>query len=122
MRSDKPFDASAFENLLTHEAVAARLNQVIDWTESGRIPAERLFNFKYATMIEQPIDGIRQLYHDAGLTLSAEAEQRMRDYIAAKPQGKFGKHHYDLGEQEQIARARRHFQRYQDYYGVPNEV
>lgn len=122
MRSDQPFDASAFENLLTHEAVAARLNQVIDWTESGRIPADRLFHFKYATMIEQPIEGIRQLYREAGLTLTAEAEQRMRDYLAAKPQGKFGKHHYELGEQEQIAQARRQFQRYQDYYGVPNEV
>jgi hypothetical protein len=122
MRSDKPFDASAFENLLTHEAVAARLNQVIEWSDNGSIPVERLSNFKYATMIEQPIDGIRALYKQAGMPFSSEAEQRMRDYIAVKPQGKFGKHHYELGEQEQIARARRHFQRYQDYFDVPNEV
>jgi hypothetical protein len=123
MRSDKSFDASAFENLLTHEAVAARLNQVIDWRENGDIPVERLSNFKYATMIEQPLEGIRGLYRQAGLPpLSSEAEQRMRDYIAGKPQGKFGKHHYDVGEQEQIAQARRHFQKYQDYFDVPNEV
>lgn len=122
MRSDKPFDASAFENLLTHEAVAARLDQVVAWTESQRIPAARMFNVKYATMIERPMDGIRELYRQAGLNLSAEAERRMLDYIAAKPQGKFGKHHYDLGEQQKIAEARRHFQAYQDYYDVPNEV
>jgi hypothetical protein len=122
MRSDKPFDASAFENLLTHEAVSARLNQVIDWSESGRIPVERLANFKYATMIEQPIEGIRALYKQAGLPLSGDAEQRMREYIAGKPQGKFGKHHYEVGEQEQITQARRHFQKYQDYFDVPNEV
>jgi hypothetical protein len=122
MRSDKSFDASAFENLLTHEAVAARLNQVIDWSEGGSIPTERISNFQYTTMIEQPIDGIRELYRQAGMSLSPEAEQRMRAYIAAKPQGKFGKHQYELGEQQQIARARLHFQKYQDYFGVPNEV
>jgi len=122
MRSDKAFDASAFESLLTHEAVAARLNQVIDWTARKQIPAARLFNFKYATMIEQPLPSVRDLYRHAGLVLSDEAEQRMQSYIAHKPQGKFGKHHYELGEQQQIALARQHFQSYQDYYGVPNEV
>jgi hypothetical protein len=122
MRSDKSFDASAFENLLTHEAVAARLNQVIDWSERGSIPTDRISNFQYTTMIERPIEGIRELYRQANMTLSVDAERRMRGYIAAKPQGKFGKHQYELGEQEQIAKARLHFQKYQDYFGVPAEV
>jgi hypothetical protein len=42
MRSDKPFDAAAFEELLTPEGTAARLNQMIDWIDSGTVPTRQL--------------------------------------------------------------------------------
>lgn len=122
MRSDKPFDATAFENLLTPENVAARLNNVIDQLEAGAVPRAQLHNFLYADLIEQPLTALPALYADAGLQLSDAAVAAMRHYLEHKPQGKFGKHHYSVGEREQIQRQRQHFQRYQHYYNCPNEA
>jgi hypothetical protein len=122
MRSDKPFNAQAFESLLTPENVAARLNNVIDQLERGAIPRAQMHNFKYADLIERPLDALPALYAQAGLTLSAQAQQNMREYLQRKPQGKFGKHSYSVGEREEIARKRVFFQRYQDYFGCPDEA
>jgi hypothetical protein len=122
MRSDKALDTSAFDSLLTPENVAARLNHVIGQLESGAIPSAQMFNLKYADLIEQPLPAITRLYADAGLTLSAAARQNMQDYLQRKPQGKFGRHSYSVGEREEIARKRAYFQRYQDYYDCPDEV
>ena len=122
MRSDKAFDASAFENLLTPENVAARLDHVIDQLEAGSVPRARIHNFLYAELIERPLTALPALYADAGLQLDDDALRAMRDYLAQKPQGKFGKHHYQVGEREQIERQRRYFQRYQQYYHCPDEV
>ena len=46
----------------------------------------------------------------------------MRDYLAQKPQGKFGRHRYSVGEQEENARKRAFFRRYQDYFDCPDET
>jgi Sulfotransferase family len=122
MRSDKRFNAQAFENLLTPENVAARLNHVIDQIERGEIAASRMHNIKYADLIGRPLQALSELYATAGLTLSDAALQNMRRYIESKPQGKFGKHSYSVGEREEIARKRAYFQRYQDYYHCPDEA
>jgi hypothetical protein len=44
----------------------------------------------------------------------------MLDYLASKPQGKFGRHDYRVDESRREERAL--FRRYQDAYGVPDEV
>jgi hypothetical protein len=121
MRSDQTFDAKAFDNLLTPESTAARLNNVIDQIGSGAVPRQQMFDFQYTGLIDQPLAAVQQLYQRAGLTLSPEALQNMEEYQRHKPKGKFGKHHYSVGEREQIARRRAHFQRYQQHYGVPDE-
>lgn len=122
MRSDKPLDVAAFEALLTPEAVAWRLYQTIDWLESGAIPRAQVFSSGYAELLQAPIDNIGRLYGEMGFSLSESAATAMRDYLAHKPQGKFGVHRYEVGQREQIARERAHYQRYQDYFDVPNEV
>lgn len=122
MRSDKAFNAQAFENLLTPENVAARLNNVVDQIENRTIPVEQMHNFRYVDLIERPLEAIPQLYASAGLTLTDAALENMREYLRNKPQGKFGAHSYSVGEREEIARKRAYFQRYQDYYDVPDEV
>lgn len=122
MRSDKAFDASAFESLLSHDGVAARLETVIDWVERGAIPREQVYNWQYADLIQRPIEAIRTLYAKNDMEFSAQAEANMRAYMAAKPQGKFGAHTYSVGEKEEIAKNRALYRRYQAYYGVADEV
>ncbi len=122
MRSSQPFDASAFENLMTPEAGAMRLNGVVDLLETGAVPGERIHSFLYAQLVEEPLGALEALYREMGLGLEPSAMQAMRDYLRQKPQGKFGKHQYSIGEQEENARKRHLFQRYQHYFQVPDEV
>lgn len=122
MRSDKSFDISAFEMLLKPEGTAWRLDNVIDQLERGEIPRSQIFDSKYADLLEKPVEAVRALYMRMGLALTDDTQKRLQDYLLGKPQGKFGKHNYSVGEREQIASSRAHFQRYQQYYNIPDEV
>ena len=52
----------------------------------------------------------------------AEAEARMRDYLACKPKDKHGVHVYDLDQAGvERAAARERFEQYQRIYAVPSE-
>lgn len=121
MRSDKPFDAGAFEAILTPDSIAARLEQVIDQIANGKLPAERIRDFKYADLITTPLDAIRSLYNSLGLRLDANACDAMQIYIAEKPQAKHGHHRYNSHDNASNRDARVRFARYQRHYDVPNE-
>lgn len=122
MRSDKPFDAEAFERVLQPEAVAVGMNRVIEQIESGEIPRAQIHDFQFVDLIERPIEAVRSLYGRAGLNWSDAAQAGMEACLAHKPKGKFGKHRYSVGEREQIERDRRHYARYQRFHGIANEV
>jgi len=122
MRSDKPLDVSAFESLLTPEAVAWRLYQTMDWIEAGVIPRQQIFSSRYIDLLQAPVDNVRRLLGAMGEEPGEEAAAAMHGYLQQKPQGKFGVHRYELGQREQITRERAHFQRYQNYFHVPSEV
>lgn len=122
MRSDKPLDVAAFEGLLSPVHMAARLERVIDWLESGAIPRAQCASSLYADLIEQPMEALHKVYRQIGIPLLPEAEARMRQYLQDKPQGKFGRHRYGVGESEEIRRRRAVFRRYREYFGVPDEV
>jgi hypothetical protein len=70
-----------------------------------------------------PFTTIRTIYERLGLELQPAAEQRMRDFLAANPQDKYGKHTYTFSEtglDEGAWRERAH--RYQEYFDVPSEA
>lgn len=122
MRSSQAFDARAFENLMTPEAGAARLNAVVDLLEQGAVPREQVHNFLYADLVRQPLPALESLYRDMGQSLDETAREAMQAYLARKPQGKFGKHQYSLGEQAENARKRQLYKPYQAYFNVPDEA
>lgn len=119
MRSDKPFYADSFAETLKPEATAAGLNRVIDQIETGAVPRERMFNSHYAELMRDPLATLRVLYGQVGLTLEPEAECRMQAYLDAKPKHKFGAHTYEVSDDPH---ARACYARYQQYYGVENEI
>ncbi len=122
MRSDKAFDAAAFERVFQPQSIAVGMNLVIDQIERGEIPRAQIHDFQFADLISRPVEAVRSLYERAGLSWSAGAQAAMEAYLANKPQGKHGAHRYAVGEREQIERDRRHYARYQRFHGVPNEV
>ena len=73
--------------------------------------------------MDNPFDALRGVYDYFAWEYSGEAEARMRDYLADKPRGKFGKHFYsfhDLGLDLETERAR--YRGYQERFDVPSEV
>lgn len=86
-----------------HKAV---LRDLAYWSEAQRrterIRAERsadqFFDVDHAEFHKDPIGVVRRLYTHFGLTLTAEVEQKMRDWLAANPAGKLGEHHYSLDD------------------------
>jgi hypothetical protein len=122
IRSDKPMEVKAFAGMLSPETMAAGLDRVIDWLDSGAIPKAQVMSSLYADLIQSPVEAIRLIYEKSGMAFTEAMAQRIRDYLADKPQGKFGKHKYDVAEAEEAARRRALFRRYQEYFGVPNEI
>ncbi len=122
MRSNQDFDASAFESLMTPEAGSARLDGVVELLESGEVPKDRVSHVLYAQLVQQPLDTLQRLYTDMGLPFSDNSRQAMHKYLAQKPQGKFGKHLYEGDDEQERNRKRALFQRYQQYFGVPDET
>ncbi|PLW69577.1 sulfotransferase family protein [Pseudohalioglobus lutimaris] len=122
MRSSQDFDASAFESLMTPEAGSARLDGVVELLESGEVPKDRVSHVLYAQLVQQPLDTLQRLYTDMGLPFSDNSRQAMHSYLAQKPQGKFGKHLYEGDDEQERNRKRALFQRYQQYFGVPDET
>jgi len=122
MRSSQAFDASAFESLMSPEAGSARLDGVVHLLESGDVPQDRVSHVLYSQLVEQPLDTLQALYSDMGLPLSDNSRHTMQSYLAQKPQGKFGKHNYQGDDEQERNRKRALFQRYQQYFGVPDEV
>jgi len=119
MRSDQPFNAQLFDNIIMGEATAQRLEQVIKQREKGIVPAANITDSRYQDLMDDPMACIAGIYKHFGMALSGEAQARMQAYLAAKPQGKFGQHSYAVDAARSGDRPM--FKHYQQLYDVPSE-
>lgn len=104
-----------------HPAVMA-LQRVIDWTESGTIPRDRIQAVPYLDFFADPARGLEKLYGGLGLPLPETSRRAMLDYLANKPKDKFGHHEYAVGSSDLIASEREKWRAIQDWFGVKSEV
>ena len=61
-------------------------------------PHDRLLDVSYASFVRSPMTTVRQIYASFGMTLSAEAEDRMKRYLAINTKDRFGEHRYTLDQ------------------------
>jgi hypothetical protein len=61
-----------------------------------RIGDDRFFHMYYHEMMRDPMDVMRRIYEWAGDPLTAEAEARMRSWLAGHPQDHYGLNAYSL--------------------------
>jgi len=120
MRSDQPFNAQLFDNIIMGEATARRLEHVIEQREQGVVPAANIADSRYQDLMDDPMECIARIYAHFGMALSELTMQRMQDYLRDKPKGKFGQHSYRIDERR--TRDRPLFRRYQTLYNVPDEM
>ena len=120
MRSDKSFDAGMFENIIMGDATAQRLEHVMRQRDEGVVPAANIVDSRYQDLMDDPLACIERTYEHFNMVLSDTARKNMRDYQAAKPQGKFGTHAYEVKASRRAERAL--FADYQQRYDVPDEL
>jgi hypothetical protein len=105
---------------------------VQSWTEglartmrvrhAGTIPADRFVDVHYHDLLRDPIATVRRIYRHFDLSLTAEAEHRMRRHLTHNPQHKHGRHQYDL-ERFGLdpASLDRRFGPYREFFGIRPE-
>ncbi len=120
MRSDLPFDAPAFADIMQGEATAARLERVMEQRRTGVVPAARICDSRFQDLMDAPLACVERIYRHFDWELSAEVRAGMARYLAAKPRAKLGVHRYAVTTPIGTERAR--FRRYQEAYDVPDEI
>lgn len=121
MRSNQPFNAALFEDIIMGEATSQRLLNVMRQRDDGTVPAHNIADSRFQDLMEQPVECIEGIYTHFDMDLSAAARSAIEGYLADKPRGKFGLHNYSIDE-EQAGRDRSFFEAYQTRYNVPSEA
>lgn len=105
----------------SYEEITVGLDREMALRDSGVIPPGRVIDVLFSDFMKDPWTTIRGIYQRLGRELRPEAEQRMREFLAAHP-GDGGRGRYtwadtglDAGEVRERVRP------YQDRYGVPTE-
>ncbi len=81
-----------------------------------------VLDLPYAELVADPLASVARSYAHFGMDLSAEAESRMRAFLADNPQDKHGAHRYGLADAGLDADAlRRRFAGYLERYGIEPE-
>lgn len=110
-----------------HEAQsrAQMWDDVIALIEGGTLRPGFFANIQYADFIRAPLPALEKVYRDLRLTLAPAVRQRMGDFLEERNRGSHGNKSVYAKSQAADPRTleeRRIFKRYQDYFGVPNEI
>lgn len=121
MRSDE-VNVTGLAHVMAR-GMAAQWETVDRWRAEGAVPAGRVVDVAYADLVRDPVATLRRLYAALDRDWPAGLEDAVRSYVAAKPRGAHGGHHYrltDFGLDPDDLRER--FAGYVDRYGVEPEA
>lgn len=122
VRSDA-VDPAAMLGWFTGETCLGLLDRMTALRDSGEVDPAQFFDVRYADLVASPVETIASIYRHFGLRRSADAEARMRAYLAAKPKGKHGAHRYDFQATGfDLATERERFRAYRERYGVASRA
>ena len=97
--------------------------RVMKQRDAGEVPEESIVDVLYRDLVRDPIASVDALYRRLGLSLSAEAEARMRAFLEQRRQAGRPAHEYAF-ETTGLDRAaeRAKYAAYLERYGIPAEV
>lgn len=121
-RSDRDFDAPGFEEITTGPGTADRLEAVMALRDEARVPTDQIVDSRYQDLMDHPVAEIERLYVALGIPHDEGVGERVHRYLEYKPRHKHGVHRYKGLELEQLEQIRPLFRRYQERYGVPDEM
>jgi len=122
VRTDE-VDVEALLGWFTGETCMALVERMIALRESGKVDPRQFFDVRHEELVKRPIPTIAAIYDHFGMDFSAEAERRIRDYIAHKPKDRHGAHRYEFGHTGfDLDAERERFRPYRERFGIPAEV
>ncbi|MBW0019458.1 MAG: sulfotransferase [Mycobacterium sp.] len=105
----------------SYEEIVVGLERGMALRDNGAVPADRVIDVQFTDFMKDPWTSIGDIYRKLGRELRPDAEQRMREFLAAHPaDGGRGRYTWsdtglDAGEVRERVRA------YQERYAVPTE-
>jgi hypothetical protein len=121
MRSDH-VDAGALAPWVSF-GYGMMLDDTIDGRASGALPDAQFVDVRYADLMAEPVAAVTSVYERLGWELPASFGDAVRDHLAARPKDVRGVHRYSLADTGLDPTAERErFRRYQDRFGVPDEI
>lgn len=98
----------------------AKASAVRDARPAGAVP---VFDMHFQDLVRDEIGMVRRIYAHFDMELSADAEARMRRFLAANPKDKHGAHRYTLADAGlDVATERSRYRAYQERYGIASEA
>lgn len=94
MRSDD-VDVDRLTRTMT-EGVAVLFDFVDEQVDAGAIPAGRVVDIRYADLVTDPVATVARVYEATDIELPPQMPDAIREYVAARPRGRHGRHRYDL--------------------------
>jgi hypothetical protein len=64
----------------------------------AKLPRGQIAELQYLELMRDPVEAIAAAYDELGLTMAPELPDRIRAYLAARPQGHAGAHRYSLDD------------------------
>jgi hypothetical protein len=105
------------------EDVAVGLDRAVAARRDGTIPESQSVDVFFGDFLANPMGVVHEIYERLGIELTAEAERRMRSFLAENPQEKHGGHRYSFADTGLDAGALRERMRpYQEFFNVPDEA
>ena len=95
----------------------------IEQRAKGDLPDDRFVDVRYADLVADPGGTVERIYAALGWRFAPALRQAVVDYVAHKPRGVHGVHHYSLEEMgldPEVERKR--FAFYCDHFGVVPEL
>lgn len=101
-----------------------KTHRMVEWAMKTRAeaPSEQFVDVSYYDLVRDPIAQLRRIYDQAGIDFNDKATALAEQYVAANPQNRFGKHHYQLehfGLSEKLMDET--FAAYREAYAIPFE-
>ncbi|MET0985240.1 MAG: sulfotransferase [Steroidobacteraceae bacterium] len=99
------------------EQYADDMSRHMAWRKNA--PPDSILDLPYSAVRDDDIDAVRRVYEFCGMTLSAEAEARMREWSRENSQHMHGVHEYSLDEAGLTAEQIEHqFKEYIERFGT----
>jgi len=88
----------------------------------GTLPNERFVDVHFADLMRDPVGTLHGVYDHIGRAWPAGFDERIREYLAAKPRAKHGAHRYGLAEFGiDPVELRERYRPYTDFFHIESE-